>query len=211
MFVSNHLLMAMARQRKTHEERKDEIIRGALELAGETGVKDVTAQAIADRIGIAQPTIFRHFKTRDAIFRAAMEWIANTLFGVLEGLASSSDPADERLRKLLQRQLTFISKQRGLPRLLFSDRLHLEDPALKATVRRIMERYMRHLEGILRNGVESGLFRAELDPEATSRWIAATVQGLVMRWSIYDFNFQLQDEAEALWQFLKPVLMETGR
>lgn len=196
----------MTRQRKSHEERKDEIIRGALELAGETGVKEVTAQAIADRVGIAQPTIFRHFKTRDAIFRGAMEWIANTLFGVLENLGGSEEPADKRLRKLLRRQLGFVSKQRGLPRLLFSDRLHLEDPALKATVRRIMERYVRHLEAILRDGIEAGLFRADLEPEATARWIAATVQGLIVRWSIYDFSFRLEDEAPALWRFLEPVL-----
>ncbi|NIP72646.1 MAG: TetR/AcrR family transcriptional regulator, partial [Gammaproteobacteria bacterium] len=147
----------MTRQRKTHEERKDEIVRGALELAAERGVKEVTAQAIADRVGIAQPTVFRHFKSRDAIFRAAMEWIAHSLFKVLEGLGRSG-PADARLQRLLARQLAFVSKQPGLPRLLFSDRLHLEDPELKATVRRVMERYVAHVEGILRDGVKTGRF-----------------------------------------------------
>lgn len=201
----------MARQRKTHEERKEEIIQGALELAAENGVKEVTAQAIADRIGIAQPTIFRHFKTRDAIFRAAMEWIANTLFGVLEGVGRHGEPADQRLRKLLRRQLTFVSKQRGLPRLLFSDRLHLEDPQLKATVRRVMERYVHRLESILRDGIASGVFRKDLDPDATARWIAATVQGLLMRWSIYDFGFRLEGEITPLWRFLEPALIPPGR
>ncbi|HSH30028.1 MAG TPA: TetR family transcriptional regulator [Thiohalobacter sp.] len=201
----------MKRQRKSHEERKDEIIRGALELAGETGVKEVTAQAIADRVGIAQPTIFRHFKTRDAIFRGAMEWIANMLFGVLEGFDDTGEPADARLRKLIQRQLTLVSKQRGIPRLLLSDRLHLEDAALKQTVRRIMARYTAYLESILRDGVESGRFRAELDTQATARWIAAIVQGLIMRWSIHDFGFNLEDQAPELWRFLEPALMEPRR
>lgn len=201
----------MTRQRKTHEERKDEIIRGALDLAAETGVKAVTAQAIADRVGIAQPTIFRHFKTRDAIFRAAMEWIANALFGILESIDRPGEPADQRLHNLLRRQLTFVSKQRGLPRLLFSDRLHLEDPALKATVRRIMERYVQRLTGILQEGVDSGVFRSGLDPETTAWWIAATVQGLIMRWSIYDFSFPLTAEVEPLWTFLEPSLLPPGK
>ncbi|WP_222433766.1 TetR/AcrR family transcriptional regulator [Pistricoccus aurantiacus] len=178
----------------------------ALDLSAEIGTKKVTAQAIADRIGIAQPTVFRHFKNRSAIFRGAMEWIANALFGVLEGVNGDA-PADERLRKLLGRQLAFIGKRRGVARLLFSDRLHLEDPELKLTVRRIMERYMGHLEAIVRDGIASGYFRRSLDPAETSRFIAATVQGLVMRWSIYDFEFPLEDQVDALWRFLEPALM----
>ncbi|MGM0821490.1 MAG: TetR/AcrR family transcriptional regulator [Pseudomonadota bacterium] len=197
----------MTRQRKSHETRREEIIMSALDLAAETGTKKVTAQAIADRVGIAQPTVFRHFKNRSAIFRGAMEWIADALFGVLEVAGGSNSPADQRLRRLLERQLTFMGKRRGVARLLFSDRLHLEDPELKLTVRRIMERYMGHLEVIVRDGVESGCFSRSLEPVETSRFIAATVQGLVMRWSIYDFEFRLEDEAEALWRFLEPALM----
>ncbi|QEA40566.1 TetR/AcrR family transcriptional regulator [Pistricoccus aurantiacus] len=196
----------MTRQRKSHETRREEIIMSALDLSAEIGTKKVTAQAIADRIGIAQPTVFRHFKNRSAIFRGAMEWIANALFGVLEGVNGDA-PADERLRKLLGRQLAFIGKRRGVARLLFSDRLHLEDPELKLTVRRIMERYMGHLEAIVRDGIASGYFRRSLDPAETSRFIAATVQGLVMRWSIYDFEFPLEDQVDALWRFLEPALM----
>lgn len=197
----------MTRQRKSHEERKEEIVLGALELAAEVGVKEVTAQAIADRVGIAQPTIFRHFKTRDAIFLAAIERIASILFGVLEGLGTEQEPSDQLMRKFLHRQLLLIGKQRGLTRLLFSDRLHLENPELKKTVRRILERYVGYLTGVLQNGIGTGVFRPELDPMDTARWIAATMQGLIMRWSIYDFGFRLEDEFAPLWQFLEPVLM----
>lgn len=197
----------MARQRKSHETRRDEIIQSALDLAADAGTKDVTAQAIADRVGIAQPTIFRHFKTRSAIFRAAMEWVAKALFTTLEGLDRPDESADVRLHRLLRRQLAFIGKQRGVARMLFSDRLHLEDPELKVTVRVIMERYVSYLQVIIRDGVESGCFRPDVKPAEAARFVAATVQGLVMRWSIYDFGFRLDDEIEPLWHFLAPALL----
>lgn len=197
----------MAKQRKSHQTRRDEIIQSALDLAADTGAKDVTAQAIADRVGIAQPTIFRHFKTRSAIFRAAMEWVAKALFTTLEGLDGSGDAADVRLHRLLRRQLALIGKQRGVARLLFSDRLHLDDPELKITVRLIMERYISYLQVIIQDGVESGCFQADLKPAEAARLVAATVQGLVMRWSIYDFEFRLDDEIEPLWHFLAPALL----
>ena len=49
---------------KPQEERRKEIVQATMDLAAEQGIKKVTTQAIADKVGIAQPTVFRHFKTR---------------------------------------------------------------------------------------------------------------------------------------------------
>jgi len=64
---------------KPQEQRKKEIIQATLDLTADLGIKRVTTQAIADRVGIAQPTVFRHFKTRDDIFSAVIGWIAENL------------------------------------------------------------------------------------------------------------------------------------
>ncbi len=176
-------------------------------LAAEVGVKKVTTQAIADRVGIAQPTVFRHFKNRDEIFIAAIDWVAVRLFAALESLFSADLPADERLRMVLERQLAFISSHKGVPRLLFSDRLHSESPRLKAVVRRVMDRYTGRIAALLEEGKSSGRIHADLDTEQTARYIAALVQGLVMRWSVYDFEFSLSDEALRLWGFLRLALV----
>lgn len=197
----------MARaERKSSEERREEIVEAVLELAAERGVKQVTTQAIAERVGIAQPTIFRHFKTRDAILHAALEWIGKGMLAALTPILAGGGPADERLRQLLRRQLQFISRRKGMPRLLFSERLHLEDPQLKAVVLRIMEAYMGRVAKLLRGGVAEGRFRADLDPEETAALIVALIQGLVMRWSLTDFAMPLEAQGEAIWRLLGPAL-----
>lgn len=187
---------------KPHEQRQQEIVEAALELAAEQGVKKVTTQAIADRVGIAQPTVFRHFPNRDAIFAAAIDWLARGLFAALGAFFTGSGPADERMRALIHAQLAFIERNKGLPRILFSDRLHLESPVLKAAVQRIMRRYMEQIASLVRAGQAEGRFRSDLDPEVTACHVAALIQGTVMRWSIFDFGFSLEDEAETLWAFL---------
>lgn len=192
--------------RKPGEERREEIIQAALELAAEQGIKNTSAQAIADRVGIAQPTVFRHFKTRDAIYQAAIAWIAKRLFGALEGIFTGGQPADERLRTLLSKQLAFMSRRRGLPRVLFSDRLHLEDPALKAQVREVMDAYTARLAGLLREGVAQGHFRSDLDADEAALLIAAIVQGMLMRWSVSDFSFPLEAQGEVIYRYIWPAL-----
>jgi AcrR family transcriptional regulator len=192
--------------RKSSEERKAEIIQGALDIASEEGVAKVTTQAIADRVGIAQPTIFRHFKTRDAIFRAALEWVAGNVFKLLEADMSGSRPADKRLKTFLKRHLFLLSKKKGVPRILFSDRLHMEDPALKETVQRIMNRLTERIAMLLQEGIDGGQFDPDIDTEETARIIVALIQGSVMRWSIFDFNYALADQADCIWNLIWPAI-----
>ena len=191
---------------KPQEERRKEIVQATMELAAEQGIKKVTTQAIADRVGIAQPTIFRHFKTREAIFAAVIGWISENLFKAISKGANSDVPADEKLHLLIQRQLNFISKHRAVPKVLFSDLLHLESPKLKAALQEVMNRYGQRVTQLLNEGIETGLFRKELDADETARYLTAMIQGLVLRWSIYEFSFPLEKEADLIWKFLQPIL-----
>jgi TetR/AcrR family transcriptional regulator len=191
---------------KPQEERRKEIVQATLDLTAEQGIKKVTTQAIADRVGIAQPTVFRHFKTRDAIFAAVIGWIAENLFKAISSGLNPNESSDEQLRKLIQRQMKFINKHRAVPKVLFSDLLHLESPTLKASLQEVMNSYIKRVTQILDQGKESGVFRESLDTAQTARYIAALIQGLVLRWSIYEFNFPLDKEAESIWEFLQPVL-----
>lgn len=191
---------------KSTDIRQQEIIEATMDLAAEQGIKKLTTQAIADRVGIAQPTIFRHFKTRDAIFAAAVGWIAENMFYLLDQLEGTQAPADERLHWLLKRQMAFVDKRRGIPRLMFSDRLHVESPQLKAAVREIYQRILKRIARLLVEGQEAGRFRADLDAEETARFIGALMQGTVMRWSLLDFSFSLEEEAEAMWRLVWSAL-----
>lgn len=191
---------------KPQEQRKKEIVQATMDLTAEVGIKKVTTQAIADKVGIAQPTVFRHFKTREAIFVSVISWISENLFKAISKGMDSTTPADEKLHTLLKRQLNFISKHRAIPKVLFSDLLHLESPKLKAAIQEVMNNYMKRVTQLLNEGVESGLFREDHDADETARYLAALVQGIVLRWSIYEFSFPLEKEADRIWEFLQPIL-----
>jgi AcrR family transcriptional regulator len=195
--------------RKNREQRREEIIEATLELAAERGARDASTQAIADRVGIAQATVFRHFRTRDEIFAGALEWIGRALFLAIKGTLEGSGSPAHRLRKLIRLQLKFISGRKGIPRLLLSDRLHLENPALKRTVLGIMARYTAEVSRLMRDGMERGEFRSDLDPERAAEMLIAMIQGLVVRWSLSDFSFRLEDAADDVWSILWPALRRT--
>lgn len=195
--------------RKSHDQRKQEIVQAALELAADQGVARATTAAIAERVGIAQPTVFRHFPDRDAIFRAAIDTVGQGMQAELGPLFEGDGPPDHRLRRILNAQLAYISRFKGMPRILFSDRLHLEAPALKAEVRTIMSGFAGRLTELIREGVWAERF-GPVDPETAAWQVIALIQGTLLRWSLYDFDFPLAEQGETLWGFVAGALRVPG-
>ena len=191
---------------KPTEQRKAEIIQSTLKLAATQGVAKVTTLAIAEDVGIAHATVFRHFKTREDIFGASLTWIVENMFANLEPVFLCQEPADARLRALIKTQLDFVAYNRGLPRLLFSDRLHLESETLKAIVKKAMTQFTNRIADLINEGKAEGVFNRDVQAMDSAKYLIALFQGLMMRWSIFDFKFQIEEESEPLWRFFSHSL-----
>lgn len=192
--------------RKSSEERKQEIIETALELIGESGASGVTVQMIAERIGVAPPTVVRYFKNRDRILDAVVRYMFGQVIRILD---DSRGRADERLQELFFRQLSLVSSNPGFSRILFSDPGYFKHPSMKKTVQEVTARYTARVERIIRSGREDGSFRTDVDATDAAVLISATVQGLLIRWSLHDFSFPLAEQAKPLWRHVYAALART--
>jgi AcrR family transcriptional regulator len=193
--------------RKSHEERKEEIIQATLNLAADDKTKKLTTQGIADEIGISQPTIFKHFKSSDKLFTAVFDWVAANIFKSIDiVLLNKADTADQRLQKLITAQLNFISAHPGIPRLIFSNQVSHGSPKFKVVVQTIMDLYTQKVSGLIIEGMASGEYRPNLNTQDTAQLITTTIQGLLIRWSIHDFDFELQPEATRLLNIIRAAI-----
>ena len=61
------------------EERRAVIVETVLELAAEGNPAEITTAAIAERMRLTQGALFRHFQSKDAVWSAVMEWVAERL------------------------------------------------------------------------------------------------------------------------------------
>jgi len=59
-------------ERKTKEERRDEILDAALAVFAEQGLHGSSTEEVARRAGISQPYVFRLFGTKKELFRAVV-------------------------------------------------------------------------------------------------------------------------------------------
>src|SRR5574340_1659060 len=133
--------MSEHRQRLSAEERQEEIVRAAVELAGEQGVDSVTTQDMAKAVGITQGAIFRHFPTKDMIWLGVIHWVRGRLMSVLDMAAGQgSDPLDS-LERMYFAHLGFVDKVPAIPKLIFTDQLLKKNSKIKELIRSILADY----------------------------------------------------------------------
>ncbi|MBL4874123.1 MAG: TetR/AcrR family transcriptional regulator [Rhodobacteraceae bacterium] len=177
------------RTRKPAAERKKEIVDTAIRLAADCGPDRLTTERLAKEIGISQPAIFRHFPAKSDIWEAVGERIC-TLMGE-SGESIEATSSTDRLRKMVAAQLGFIQSTPAVPAILFSRELHSENEKLRAFFAGLMAQRQKKLSKLFTKGINSGEFNEEIDADDAAYLVLAIIQGLAMRWSLNNRNFDL--------------------
>lgn len=105
---------------KKHERQRD-IVAAVLSLARERGPDAITTQAIADRIGVTQGALFRHFPDKQAMWLAVFKWVHTALGAVLDAAVAKADSPLAQIQHAFLAHVEFIAKHPGVPRALFHE------------------------------------------------------------------------------------------
>src|SRR4029450_8223044 len=120
------IVVAEPRSRLTGEVRRRQIVEIVLDLVGECGADNVSVQAIADRIGLTQPAVFRHFPNKEAIWISVMEWLEERLGRIHR--AAEKDAGESALtilKRIFLDHVRMIQPHPALAKVGVSDRLRL--------------------------------------------------------------------------------------
>ncbi len=109
------------------------IVEAAGQLFGEQGYAETTSKAIASKAGVDLASINYHFGTRDGLYKAVLAEAHRRLVSVaeLERIAHAPEPAEARLRQLIELIISRAMSKRGwnahvLARELLSPSSHLD-------------------------------------------------------------------------------------
>ena len=162
-------------------ERRAATVQTVVDLAGEQNPSDITTSAIAERMGLTQGALFRHFPTKEAILKAVIEWVAEHLISRIEVAAAANPSPKAALRAMFSSHIEFVSKHPGMPRLLFGELQRTEMTGPKIVVRGLMVHYRQLLGALFKDGKACGELDCDLNEDAAAALFLGTIQGLVMQ------------------------------
>lgn len=163
------------------EERRAVTVEAVVELAGEQNPTDITTAAIAQRMGLTQGALFRHFPNKAAILQAVMEWVAERLLGRVDKAIAAAPSPLAGLEAAFMAHIDFVVEHPGVPRMLFGELQRAEDSPAKLMVRTMIRGYGARLQRLIEEGKSQGELAADLDADAAATLFIGSIQGLVMQ------------------------------
>lgn len=194
--------------RFSRDIRRDQIVEAALRIIASRGVKSLTTAAIADEVGISEANLYRHFNSKDEILQGTVEKIGEGLLHNLGAVSAMTDAtAFERLKKLFILHLDYIEKNEGIPRLIFSEEIHMGNESLKEKLLTTINLYSTELESLINECQKAGLIKKDIEHSSAALMFIGMIQILTMKWSLSGFSFSLVDEGMKLWRNFEKCLL----
>lgn len=173
--------MVAASKYLSADQRRVVTVETVVQLAGEQNPSEITTAAIAQRMGLTQGALFRHFPNKDAILQAVMEWVAERLLSRIEEAVQAESSPLAALERMFMAHVDFIIEHPGIPRMLFGELQRAEETVPKRLAQTLIRRYGERLDQLFDQGKSCGELDLGLDSEAAATLFIGTIQGLVMQ------------------------------
>lgn len=156
-------------------------VEAVIALAAEQNPSDITTSDIADRIGLTQGALFRHFATKDALLQEVMSWVAEHLLARITRAAAGAPSPVAALEAMFDAHVDFVVQHPGVPRMLFGQLQQHAETMPKRMAGTLLQKYGEQLRHLLEAGRAQGFLDADLDVDAATVMFIGTIQGLVMQ------------------------------
>jgi len=163
------------------EERRSVTVETVLALAAEQNPSEITTAAISARMNLTQGALFRHFPTKEALWTAVMEWVAERLMQRIERAVADAPGPLAALRSIFLAHAGFVVEHPGVPRMMFGELQRAEASAPKRMAQTLIRRYGERVRALLAAGQAAGEVAADIDLDAATTLFIGTIQGLVMQ------------------------------
>jgi TetR/AcrR family transcriptional regulator len=179
---------AAARKRPKPGERRLQILQTLALMLQEKGGERVTTAALAGRLQVSEAALYRHFASKAQMFEGLIEFIEQTIFGLINQItAKDADPV-RQLRTIIAMLLSFAERNQGMTRVLIGDALVTEDDRLQERINQLLDRVETSLKQCLRNAQANQQLRTEEDVSARANLILSYVLGRWMRFAKSGFK-----------------------
>jgi len=161
--------------------RKEEILDAALALAFEGGPNRVTTVAIADRLNLTQPAIYRHFASKAALWSAIKDRLGADVDANIARVEAKEASALCKLNSLVVGHLDLIRRTPALPEIMLARDPGCEDALVRIAMQERMATFQKTLIGLCAAAQAEGALRPDIGSRDLAALIMGVMQSLVLR------------------------------
>lgn len=173
----------MARVRLSVEERREDLLRAAVDQIQTRGVAAVRIADIAAALGVSNALVLYHFSTKEKLLAAAFRHSAEEDLAQLRELLGQRGSALHRLHTAI-RWYAPTGDAKGWRLWIEGWAAAPREPALHEVASELDQQWKAALAAVIDEGVAAGEFRCA-DPVATAWRLTALLDGLAVQMTSY--------------------------
>jgi TetR/AcrR family transcriptional regulator len=152
-----------------------------VDLAASQNPGEITTAAIAMHMNLMQEALFRHFPSKEAVWKAVMEWVMERLLARIDCSVEGLTSPLAAMQAMFMSHVEFVVEYPGVPRMVFGELQRAESTSAKRVVQNMLQRYAERLHQLIETGKARGELSSTLDNQAAATLFIGTIQGLVMQ------------------------------
>ena len=173
---------------KTTQDARDKLLSAGTELFAVQGFAGVSIRELATAAGVNSALISYHFGGKAGLYEAVVTAQYEWLVGKFEAIAASTATMEEKIRMYADVIRRNHTEDQPLMARLIQGELTSPTACLENVVRKYTVRIAGIISGVLRQGIQSGTFRQDIDPV----FAAMTLAGML------NFYFILREVTKSI-------------
>jgi TetR/AcrR family transcriptional regulator len=186
-------------------ERRLQILQTLAEMLEVPSPEKITTASLAARLDVSEAALYRHFASKAQMFEGLIEFIEQTVFGVVNKIASDEAVGLKQVDSMVSVLLAFAKKNPGMTRVLIGDALVHENARLQARINQMHDRIEATLKQALRLAQTQSELGADADIAAQANAIMSFVTG---RWHQFAKSGFTRDPSQ-YWAEQRKILLST--
>ena len=163
-------------------ERRLQILQTLAEMLETPKGEKITTAALAAKLDCSEAALYRHFASKAQMFEGLIEFIEQSLFGVINQITTEESIGLKQVELVLALLLRFSQKNRGMTRVLIGDALVNENERLQSRINALLDKVEAALKQSLRIAATQENLKTDADFGALANLLRCYVVG---RWEQY--------------------------
>jgi len=172
---------------------KESLILSTIEVISEQGLQGLTTREVAKRQGISESTIFKHYKSKNELILAVLEYFSQYDQAIIESLGLKAFKPIESIMYFVEAYVTYYENYPAITAITLSYEGLMREAELSAEVFRIFTKRITTIQFLIEKAKQQKEIPSFIDPKSLTDLIIGMERVVVLRWRLDNYSFSLKD------------------
>ena len=180
-------------------DRQIEIMEAATARIDAYGIQNLTIKTLAADIGLSEPALYRHFKSKNDILLGLLNYFITGMKNRLNNIPVNPDAtAAEELRAIFNSQLQTFTNKPAIVSVIFAESIFHYDEGLSYKVSEIMDLMHQYVNKNIEKGQKGGTYNKLIGASTLTTIILGGMRMTVLKWKLSGHKSNLIKDGTAV-------------